>query len=71
MKYIKLYEQFLKEAEINSDKEFEEYAMTVLQKAFGNEFDEAKAKETIDGIMKKFKDDYGAMVGALTSGLGK
>jgi len=61
----------LNEAKINSDKEFEEYATTVLKKAFGSEFDEAKAKETIDGLKSKYKDDYGAMIGALTSGLGE
>jgi hypothetical protein len=57
------------EAEINSDEEFNEYAMTVLKKAFGAEFDEAKAKKVADGILAKSKGDYGTAVGMLTSSL--
>ena len=63
-------ESVINEAEINSDEEFSEYAMTVLQKAFGEDFDEAKAKEVIDGILGKVDGDYGAAVGMLTSSLG-
>ena len=58
------------EAEVKSDEEFNEYATTVLQKAFGEEFDEAKAKKVIDGILAKSKGDYGVAVGMLTSSLG-
>ena len=59
------------EAEINSDEEFKEYATTVLQKAFGEDYDEAKASEVIDGILGKVDGDYGAAVGMLTSSLGE
>lgn len=59
------------EAEVQSDEEFKEYAMAVLKKAFGDEFDEAKAGEVVDGILKKCGDDYGACVGMLTSSLGE
>jgi hypothetical protein len=59
------------EAEIKSEAEFKEYAMTVLKKAFGDDFDEAKAGEAIDGILGKCGDDYGACVGMLTSSLGE
>lgn len=59
------------EAEIKSDAEFKEYAMTVLKNAFGDKFDETKAEETADGLISKYKGDYGAMVGALQSGLDK
>lgn len=59
------------EAEVKSDEEFNEYAMTVLKKAFGDEFDETKAQETIDGILSKVDGDYGAAVGMLTSSLGE
>lgn len=59
------------EAEVKSDEEFQEYAMTVLKKAFGEDFDEAKAQETIDGILGKADGDYGAAVGMLTSSLGE
>ena len=44
--------------------------MTVLKNAFGDEFDEAKAQEVIDGLKSKHSGDYGAMVGALQSSLG-
>jgi hypothetical protein len=58
------------EAEVTSDEEFTEYAKSVLQKAFGDGFDEAKAQETIDGILSKAEGDYGAAVGMLQSSLG-
>ena len=58
-------------AEIKSDDEFKEYAMAVLKKAFGADFDEAKGKEVADGILKKCDGDYGAAVGMLTSSLGE
>lgn len=58
------------EAEVKSDEEFKEYAFTVLQKAFGEDFDEAKAEEVVDGLISKHSGDYGAMVGALQSSLG-
>jgi len=54
------------EAEINSDEEFEEYAMKVLKQAHGDDFDEEKAKDAIDGLKSKYSGDYGAMVGALS-----
>jgi len=63
-------ESLIAEAEVTSDEEFNEYAITVLQKAFGEEFDEAKAKQVIDGILAKAKGDYGIAVGMLTSSLG-
>ena len=61
----------MSEAEINSEEEFTEYATEVLKKAFGEEYDEAKAKETIDGILAKAEGDFGAAIGMLTSGLGQ
>jgi len=61
----------LKEAEINSEEEFTEYAHEVLKKAFGEEYDETKAKSTIDGILAKAEGDFGAAIGMLTSGLGE
>ena len=64
-------ESSINEAEIKSDAEFKEYVMTVLKKAFGDKFDETKAEETADGLISKYKGDYGAMVGALQSGLDK
>ncbi len=64
-------QESLNEAEVKSDDEFKEYAMTVLKKAFGDDFDEAKATEVVDGILGKCGDDYGACVGMLTSSLGE
>jgi hypothetical protein len=63
-------ESLVNEAEIKSDDEFKEYAETVLKKAFGEDYDEAKAGEVINGLTSKYSGDYGAMVGALQSSLG-
>ena len=60
----------IKEKEITSDDEFTEYATEVLKSAHGDKFDEAKAKETIDGLLSKYDGDYGAAVGALQSSMG-
>ena len=58
------------EKEIKSADEFKEYAMAILKDAFGDDFDETKATETADGLLKKYGEDYGAMVGALQSTMG-
>lgn len=60
----------ISEKEIKSDEEFEEYANAILKDAHGEDFDEAKAKEVIDGLKSKYSGDYGAMVGALQSTMG-
>jgi hypothetical protein len=57
------------EAEVKTEAEFKEYAEKVLKKAHKDDYDEAKAKKTIDGILKKSDGDLGAAVGMLTSGL--
>jgi hypothetical protein len=50
----------INEAEIISDDEFKEYVNTVLKKAFGEDFDQAKADEVADGSLKvtNLKDIY-------------
>ena len=58
------------EAEIKSADQFKEYAMKMLKDAFGADFDETKATETADGLIDKYGEDYGAMVGALQSTMG-
>ncbi len=58
------------EKEITSADEFKEYAMAILKDAFGDDFDETKATETAEGLLKKYGEDYGAMVGALQSTMG-
>lgn len=65
-----IFEGEVNEAEIKSDEEFKEYAVTVLKKAFGDKFDQAKADEVADGLISKHSGDYGAMVGALQASLG-
>ena len=62
----------LMEADIKSDSDFKDYAFAVLKKAHGSDFDETKAQEVVDGLLsKKDGDDYGALVGMLTSSLGE
>lgn len=68
---VEVNETEVNEAEIKSDDEFKEYAMAVLKKAFGADFDEAKGEEVANGILKKCDGDYGAAVGMLTSSLGE
>ena len=58
------------EKEIKSADEFKEYAMSILKDAFGEDFDEEKATKTADGLLDKYGEDYGAMVGALQSTMG-
>jgi hypothetical protein len=58
------------EGEVTSDEEFKEYAFAVLGKAFGDDFDEEKAQEVVDGLLSKHGEEYGAAIGALTSSLG-
>ena len=58
------------EKEIKSAEEFKEYAMKLLKSAHGDDFDEAKADEVVKGLEDKYKDDFGAMVGALQSSMG-
>ena len=58
------------EADITSDDQFKEYAMKMLKDAFGADFDETKATEVADGLISKYGEDYGAMVGALQSTMG-
>lgn len=67
---ITLAESKVNEAEIKSDEEFKEYAFAVLKKAFGEDFDEAKAQEVVDGILGKTKGDYAKAAGMLQSSLG-
>ena len=69
-------EQNINESEIKDEKEFREYAQAKLKKAFGNDYDETKAKEMVDGILKDNKGlvdkgDWGALVGILNKGMVK
>lgn len=80
-KNLKSYEDFLisesvkiveetNSANINSDKAFKKYAEDILKKAHGDNYDEDKANDVINGLLDKYKGEYGAMIGALQSSLG-
>jgi hypothetical protein len=59
----------LTESEISSDKEFREYAETVLKNMHGEEYDQTKADDVINDLLsKKEGDDYGALIGMLNKG---
>ena len=62
-----LKESELFEADVKNAKDFEEYAMALLKKKHGDDFDEAKAKKTISGISASAEKDgdWGAAVGKL------
>ena len=62
-------ENELNEEEINTKEEFTEYATKMLKNAFGDDYDEAKATEVIDGLLSKYGEDFGAMIGALQSSM--
>ena len=66
-----LIESAVNEAEVKSEAEFKEYAMALLKKAHPDDFDEAKANATVEGILKKCDGDFGAAVGMITSSLGE
>lgn len=55
---------------INSDESFKTYAQDILKKAHGDKYDEDKANDVINGLLDKYKGEYGAMIGALQSSLG-
>lgn len=57
------------EAKVDSEKDFEDYAMSVLKKAHPEDFDQEIADKVVADLKAKYKGDFGAMVGALTSGL--
>ena len=59
------------EAKVTSEKDFEEYAMAVLKKAHPDNFDQEIADKVVADLKAKYKGDFGAMVGALQSGMGK
>lgn len=77
-KNLKSYEDFLisesfrvdEEMNIDSDKSFKKYAEDILKKAHGDKYDEDKANKVINGLLDKYKGEYGAMIGALKNSLG-
>ena len=64
------------EGEIKDEKAFREYAEAKLKEVFGDKYDEKKANDMVDGILKDNKelvdkDDWGALIGILNKGCAK
>ena len=59
------------EAKINSEKEFQEYAETVMKKAHGDKYDQKIVDKIVKDILKDTDNDYAEAIGRLTSGLGE
>lgn len=64
------------EESIKDEKSFREYAENKFKEVFGDELDEKKMKETIDGILSDNKDavdkgDWGELIGILNKSFGK
>lgn len=64
------------EGKVTDEKSFRELAESKLKEAFGDEYDEDKAKEMVDGILEDNKElvekeDWGALVGILEKGIAK
>lgn len=60
---------------IKDEKDFRDYAENKFKEVFGDELDEDKMKETIDGILKDYKKeadegDWGTLVGVLNKSFG-
>lgn len=58
------------EGEIKSEKDFREYAKNKFEEVFGDELDEDKMNDTIDGLIEDNKDlvdagEWGELVGML------
>lgn len=60
----------LNEKEITNEKDFEKYAMEIMKQAHPDDFDEEIATKVVTDLKAKYKGDFGAMVGALQSGMG-
>lgn len=67
-----LNENVLNEASesIKSEEDFKNYAKNKFEKVFGDDLDEDKMNEVVDGILKKHSEDakngdWGKLVGAL------
>lgn len=61
----------INESEIDNETDFEEYAMSILKAAHGEDFDEEIATKVVTDLKSKYGEDWGAMVGALKSGMGQ
>lgn len=69
-------ESQINEGEIKDEKAFREYAHAKLKEVFRDDYDEKKADDMVDGILKDNKElvdkgDWGALVGVLNKGVAK
>ena len=63
------------EETIKDEKSFRDYAKNKFEEVFGDELDEKKMKETIDGLLEDNKDlvdagEWGELVGMLNKSFG-
>lgn len=63
-------QQVTESEDIKSEQEFREYAEKKFKEAFGDDLDETKMNDTIEGILKDNKEDadngdWGKLVGIL------
>ena len=61
---------YLTESEIKSEKDFRDAAKAKFEEVFGDDLDEQKLNDTIDGILKDNaelveKGDWGSLIGIL------
>ena len=62
--------EIISEGKVTDEKSFREMAEAKFKKAFGDDFDEDKMNEVVDGILSDNKDavesgDWGKLVGIL------
>lgn len=67
---LDIVEDIIMEGEIKSEKDFRNAAKAKFEEVYGDDLDEDKMKDTIDGILKDNKDlvndgDWGALIGIL------
>lgn len=63
------------EESIKSEEDFRDYAKNKFTEVFGDDLDEDKMKEVVDGILDKYKEDadkgdWGKLVGVLNKSFG-
>jgi len=72
LKTLSVDKKSLNEKEVKNEKDFTQYATDVLKKAHGEDFDQKIADKVINDLIKDKKDeeDWGTVIGRLTSGFG-
>ena len=73
LKTLKTDSKAVNEKEIKNEKDFTAYAEDILKKAHGEDYDQKIADKVISDLIKDKKDDedWGTVIGRLTSGFGK